>query len=299
MYDLIIVGGGAAGLTAGIYAKRANLHFVLLEQDGFGGGQIQTTERVDNFPGSYGIGGAELAEQLVDHAQTLGVPFQYALVEEISKIPEGFQVLADGETLEARTVIYAAGASHSPLEVPGAKELEGQGVSYCATCDGAFYEGQEVAVVGSGDTAVTEAISLSKICSRVHLLYRKPQLKAAPALVETLKQLENIRLYPSTQVTNLEKTEQGIRLSLLGAQTVLDCAGVFAAIGIQPETEPLDGLGLTLEDGYIPADETGVTAIPGFFAAGDVRKKQLRQLLTAAADGANAVTSAQRYLSGR
>jgi thioredoxin reductase (NADPH) len=298
MYDLIIVGGGAAGLTAAIYAKRANLNFVLLEQDGFGGGQIQTTERVDNYPGLFGVGGPELAEKLVQHCEALEVPFQYAAVEDIEKTAEGYRVTADGEALETKTVIYAAGASHRTLEVPGAKELEGQGVSYCATCDGAFFEGQEVAIVGSGDTAVTEALYLSALCSRVHLLYRKPQLKAAAALRQQLEGRENIVRYPETQVTAVAQGEQGLSLQLNRDPGTLECAGLFVAIGIAPETGPLEHLGLTLEHGYVLADETCETALPGFFAAGDVRKKQLSQLLTAAADGANAVASVQRYLSG-
>jgi thioredoxin reductase (NADPH) len=298
MYDLIIVGGGAAGLTAAIYAKRASLNFVLLEQDGFGGGQIQTTERVDNYPGLFGVGGAELAEKLVAHCEALEVPFRYETVENIEKTAAGYRVTADGEALETRTVIYAAGASHRALEVPGARELEGQGVSYCATCDGAFFEGQEVAVVGSGDTAVTEALHLSGLCSRVHLMFRKPQLKAAAALRQQLIQRENVLLYPETQVTEVQPGKQGLSLKLDREPETLECAGLFVAIGITPETEPLERLGLPMEHGYILADETCETALPGFFAAGDVRKKQLSQLLTAAADGANAVASVQRYLSG-
>lgn len=298
MYELAIIGGGPAGLTAAIFAERAGMDFVLLEQDGFGGGQIQTTERVDNYPGLYGIDGVELAEKLVEHCQALNVPILYQKVERIKQTDKGFLLTAEGTELETKAVIYAAGTIPKTLDVPGAKALAGQGVSYCATCDGAFFEGRPAAVIGSGDTAVEEAIYLSKICETVHLIYRKERLKAARNLQDKLRTCPNIVLHPATQVLEVRGAEQvqGLLLRQGGADNTLPCEGVFVAIGMVPVTGALADLDLCGEDGYIPAGETGETVLPGFFVAGDIRKKQLRQVLTAAADGANAVEAARRYL---
>ena len=299
MYELVIVGGGAAGLTAAIYAARAGLHYVLLEQDGYGGGQIQTTDRVDNYPGFYGVDGVELAEKLVEHCQALNVPVLYRTVEHIRKEDGIFLVQADGEEIQTKSVIYAAGTRHKALEVPGEQKLAGLGVSFCATCDGAFFEGKTVAVVGSGDTAVSEAIYLGKICKTVHLLFRKDRLKAAQALQDRLLACDHIILHPETRVEGISGTEQveGLQLSTPEGECTLPCDGVFVAIGSVPATEILDNLGICDENGYIVAGETGETPLPGFFAAGDIRTKQLRQFLTAAADGANAVDAAGRYLA--
>lgn len=295
MYDLLIVGGGAAGLTAAIYAARADLDFAVLEQDGYGGGQIQSTERVDNYPGLFGIAGAELAEQLVAHCQALEVPFLYQCVQSVQQTEGGFLVLTDGGTYYAKTVIFAAGTSHQTLQIPGEAALTGCGVSYCATCDGAFFEGKTVAVIGSGDTAVTEALYLSRIARCVHLIYRKATLKAAAALQRQFGTHENILLHPNSIPEEILGDAEVTGLRLAGG-TVLPVDGVFVAIGTIPETGPLKDLGVCDPDGYITADETGTTAIPGLFAAGDSRAKPLRQVLTAAADGANCVVSAERFL---
>jgi thioredoxin reductase (NADPH) len=299
MLDLVIVGGGAAGLTAAIYAARAGLDFVVVEQDGYGGGQIQTTSQVDNYPALPGIDGPALAEQLVAHCESLSVPFVYDAVTAVEKVGDTFRVLTDGDPLESRTVLYAAGTVHRHLEVPGAVALEGRGVSYCATCDGAFFESKTVAIVGSGDTAVSEALYLSRICQTVHLLYRKDRLKAAQVLLDQASQCPNVCLHPLTQVLEVEGTDrvEQLRLSTADGPAVLPCDGVFVAIGTVPETAPLAALGVLDESGYVPADETGTTVLPGLFVAGDARTKQLRQFLTAAADGANAVDTIQRFLA--
>ena len=299
MTDLLIVGGGAAGLTAAIYARRAGLQFVLLEQDGCGGGQIQTTDRVDNYPGLYGIDGMELAEKLTEHCRSMDVSIRSETVTEVRLTDGGrFLVITDASELEARSVIYAAGAVARKLDVPGAETFAGRGVSTCAACDGAFFSGEDVAVVGGGDTAASDALYLSRLCRTVHVLYRRNSMRAAQLLQERLQAAENIILHPETQLLELTGDEQlrSARIRTGSTERILPVGGVFAAIGTQPATEPLAGLGVCDADGLITAGETGATSIPGLYVAGDIRRKSLRQVLTAAADGANAASAAAAWL---
>jgi thioredoxin reductase (NADPH) len=294
MTDLVIIGAGPAGLTAAIYARRAGLDFLLLDQDGCGGGQITSAHRVQNYPGLPGITGEELGERLRSHAQSLGVEVQYGQVVSLSRTGEGFFLTTDeGTSLRSRAVIAAVGASPRHLGLPGEDTLAG--VSYCAHCDGAFFTGQNVAVVGGGDTAVADALYLSQICAHVTVLLRRDRFRAAPAEVEQLLRRENVSVRRNVQVKALVGREH---LSALGLSTgeALPCAGLFIAAGTVPATGFLGELPILTQEGYIWADETGKTAIPGLFAAGDSRKKPLRQLVTAVADGANAATSAWEFL---
>ncbi|MCD8145298.1 MAG: FAD-dependent oxidoreductase [Oscillospiraceae bacterium] len=298
MIDLAIIGSGPAGLTAAIYAARAGLRFVLLEQDGYGGGQISSAHLVQNYPGVPEVSGFDLGEALRQQALDLGAEVTYGTVSLVEQIPEGFSVhLADEEApVQARVVIAATGASPRPLGVPGETEHIGSGVSYCATCDGSFYRGKNVAVVGGGDTAVEDGIYLSSICSSVTLLLRRDQFRAAQRRVEVLEKLPNVTIRFKVKPTAVE--DKSLVLDTENGPETLPVDGVFIAVGSQPATAYLQQLPLTLEGGYVAADETCKTAIPGLYAAGDIRKKQLRQVVTAVADGANAVTSALEYLRG-
>ncbi len=298
MIDLAIIGSGPAGLTAAIYAARAGLRFVLLEQDGYGGGQISSAHLVQNYPGVPEVSGFDLGEALRQQALDLGAEVTYGTVSLVEQIPEGFSIhLADEEApVQARAVIAATGASPRPLGVPGETEHIGSGASYCATCDGSFYRGKNVAVVGGGDTAVEDGIYLSSICSSVTLLLRRDQFRAAQSRVEVLQKLPNVTVRFKVKPTAVE--DKALVLDTENGPETLPVDGVFIAVGSQPATAYLQQLPLTLEGGYVAADETCKTAIPGLYAAGDIRKKQLRQVVTAVADGANAVTSALEYLRG-
>lgn len=300
MYDLAIIGAGAAGLTAAIYAARAGLRFVVLEQDGLGGGQILSAHSVQNFPGAGEISGFDLGEKMKNHAVSLGAEIRFFAVDKIADKGE-YKLISsfEGETVEAKTVILAPGASPKKLGVPGEDKLCGKGVSYCATCDGAFFKGKDVAVIGGGDTAVEDAIYLSKICKTVTLIHRRGELQAAKSRVEALKKLDNVTFRLNAQVKEIlgEKAVTGITVSESQKETELSVDGVFIAVGSTPVTDCIKELALRLENGFVTADEDCKTEIPGLFVAGDVRKKPLRQVLTAASDGANAVFSAQEYIN--
>ena len=281
MYDIIIIGSGPAGLTAAIYASRARLRTLVLERDTMGAGQIAVTEQVDNYPGLLHIGGYELGEKFREHAESLGASICENDVERLTKQDGVFQIaLADGTTVSAKSVIYAAGTSYRKLDVPGA---ELPGVSYCATCDGAFYQGKTVAVIGGGDTA---------------LVHRRDAFRANAALQESVKQTENIVLVTNAVPTAVvgEKRVSVLQIDHSGQPEELTLDGVFVAIGSVPNTEPLRGLADLDAHGYVKAGEDGITSLDGLFAAGDVRTKLLRQVVTAAADGANCVASAEQYL---
>ncbi len=298
-YDLIIIGSGPAGLTAAIYAQRARLYAVVLEKEMVSGGQVLTTEAVDNYPGFMGIGGFELGSKLREHADQLGAVFIEDEVTGIS-LEESFKVVNGKKgSYKARTVIISSGAAHRKLGVPGEERLGGRGVSYCATCDGAFFRNKVAAVVGGGDVALEDAIFLARLCKKVYLIHRRDQLRGAKSLQETLFSLDNVEMVWDTIVEAIEGENRVERLKLrrvkAQASFVLEVDGVFIAVGITPNTQVFEGL-LTMENGYLAAGEDGVASVPGIFAAGDVRTKQLRQIVTAAADGANALASVERYL---
>ena len=278
MYDIIIIGSGPAGLTAAIYASRAQLTAVVLEKDYLGSGQIAVSEQVDNYPGLPGIDGYTLGEKFREHAEQLGAKFENVEVDHIEQTAEGFTVFCkEGEPLQSRTILCASGTSYRRLDVPGGTL---QGVSYCATCDGAFYKDKIVAVIGGGDTALGDAMYLSRMAKKVYLVHRRQEFRANQALQTAVQR---------------EKRVDHLELLQNGTSKTLPVDGVFVAIGSIPNTDFLGDLCKLDESGYILADETGVTTTPGVFAAGDVRTTPLRQVVTAVADGANCVQSIEQY----
>lgn len=311
MYDLIIVGAGPAGLTAAIYAKRAELDVLVVEKEVMSGGQIINTYEVDNYPGMPGTNGFDLAMAFRAHADKLGASF---VSEEITKTEPicdregkqvGYRLLGKKNTYETKTLLLAAGAKHRKLNVPGEDTLSGHGVSYCATCDGAFFRGKDVAVIGGGDVAVEDAIFLARLCRKVYVIHRREELRAAKSLQTALLALPNVEMVWNSQVksVNGEKAVESLtvitREGEIPAERKLPVQGVFIAVGIEPLSAPFAGLADQDENGYIIAGEDGVTSAEGVFAAGDIRTTTLRQVVTAAADGANAAVSAERYIHAK
>ena len=300
IYDLIIIGSGPAGLSAAIYAQRAKLQTLVIESSYVSGGQVVNTYEVDNYPGYPGITGLDLAEKMRTHAEKLGASF---LTEEITAVSEegGIGLLQGKENqYRTRTILAACGAEHRKLKIPGEEEFMGSGVSYCATCDGAFFRNKTVAVIGGGDVAVEDAIFLARICKKVYLFHRRDKLRAAKILQKKLMELSNVEIIWNKVPDEIVGSDQVERLyvsdTITGEQFDYSVDGVFIAIGITPKSEAFRDIADTDEQGYLIADESGITSTPGIFAAGDIRTKQLRQVITAAADGANAVTSIENYL---
>lgn len=303
IYDVIIVGSGPAGLAAAIYAQRAKLSTLVLEKEYMSGGQVLNTYEVDNYPGLPGVGGFELGMKFREHAEKLGTQFVNVEVRHMGLEDEGrIKVLyTDAEEYRARTVVLAMGASHRQLGVPGEQELTGMGVSYCATCDGAFFKGRTVAVVGGGDVAVEDALFLARVCAKVYLIHRRDELRAAAVLQEALKKCENVEFIWNSEVQEIAGEDHVDCLKLINnkekTERILDVDGVFIAVGTIPNTGNVTNLLHLDKNNYIVASEDGKTEIPGIFAAGDLRTKQLRQIVTAVSDGANAITSVQEYLN--
>lgn len=319
LYDVIIVGSGPAGLSASIYAKRAGLKALTLEKNPMSGGQVLNTYEVDNYPGLPGINGFDLGMKFREHADKLGCEFREADViavrqlgtEEANELqaasldtglPEqkGFCLVTDQGELCTKTIVAASGATHAKLNVPGEEELTGMGVSYCATCDGAFFRGKTAAVVGGGDVAVEDAIFLARGCSKVYLIHRRDELRAAAVLQKEVMSLPNVEIIWDTVVERIEGEEQVESLLIknvkTGKEEKLPVQGVFVAVGIIPAGEVFGEIAECDEKGYLIAGEDCATSVPGIYAAGDVRGKKLRQIVTAVADGANAVTSILDYL---
>ena len=300
MYDLIIIGAGPAGLSAAIYASRARLNAIVIEQNYVNGGQIIDTYEIDNYPGLPGLSGMDLAMKMAEHAEKLGVETVNGFVQSLDLTGPVKKVITDEDTYEAKAVIIASGATHSKLCAEGENQYGGMGVSYCATCDGAFYRGKDVLVVGGGDVAVEDAIFLARVCNKVYVCHRRDELRAAKILQENLLSLPNVEMVWNS---NLKSITGGMKVEAAtvvnkfdGSERVIPVSGVFIAVGIVPRSEFARNHVDMDDKGYILADETGATSVPGVFAAGDVRAKQLRQVVTAVADGANAVTSAEKYL---
>ena len=299
MYEILIVGGGPAGLTAAIYAARAGKHVAVLER-GSTGGQIISAPLVENYPGIPSVSGTELARQMTEQACTFGAEIIYTEAVGLEKMPAGFRILCTDGAREAKTVILATGAAHRQLGLPGETALTGCGISYCAVCDGAFYEGLDVAVVGGGDTALQDTLFLASTCRSVTLIHRREAFRASAMLVGRAEKQENIRLLRSRTVQRLIRSEdalQGVELlhTETGQTERLNVDGLFIAVGQAPQSAPfLDAI--AAEDGYYLAGEDTKTSLPGVFAAGDGRKKQVRQLTTAVSDGAAAALAACRYL---
>ncbi len=300
IYDMIIIGSGPAGLTAGIYGKRAGLSILVMEGSFIQGGQIVNTYEVDNYPGLPGISGMDLAEKMKDHLLAQGGKIVRGKVRSISLEGEIKIVHTKKEEYRAKTVVLAAGAVHRKLEVPGEDEFSGMGVSYCATCDGAFFKDKTVAVVGGGDVAVEDAIFLSRTCKKVYLIHRRDELRAAKVLQDALRNISNIELCWNRCVTEIGGSNQVEWIQTETTDTKqterINVNGIFIAVGIIPDTGFIKDLIHLDTKGYVVAGENGQTNIPGIYAAGDIRTKQLRQIITAAADGANCVASAEKYL---
>lgn len=301
VYDVIILGSGPAGLSAAVYAQRARFRTLIIEEKPMSGGQILDTYEVDNYPGLPGITGFELGQKFRTHADKLGAEFVNERVKEIKVEGERKLVTTDKADYEARALILATGARHRKLKVPGEEELTGMGVSYCATCDGAFFRGKNVAVVGGGDVALEDALFLARGCEKVYLIHRRDEFRGAKILQERVKETKNIELVLNSNVVEICGEEQVSSVLLHNhakdTKHELSVQGVFIAVGVEPNTTAIESVVAQDEQGYIIAGEDTQTSVPGIFAAGDVRTKQLRQVITAAADGANAITSVERYLS--
>ncbi len=303
MYDVLILGAGPAGLGAAIYGIRAGLSLAVIDQSPVSGGQVLNTYEVDNYLGLPMISGADMSDKFREHADKLGVEF---ITAEITGIglggkPENIKtVKTDNGSYEARALILATGAAHVNLGVKGEKELAGMGVSYCATCDGAFFRKRTVAVAGGGDVAVEDAIFLAGLCKKVYLIHRRDKLRAADILQKRLMSLENVEIIWDSEVKEIKGSDmvEGVELfnKKSGESGSLAVNGVFIAVGVRPLTELFEGIIEMDEGGYIIAGEDCRTSMEGIYAAGDIRKKPMRQIITAVADGANAVNSLQNYL---
>lgn len=301
-YDIIIVGAGPAGLSAAVYAKRAGFSTLVLDKSPISGGQVLSTYEVDNYLGIPGVTGMELGDKFKEHAVAAGAEFVCANVLSMDVTGETKIVRTDKEDYEARAVIFAVGAHHAKLSVKGEEELTGMGVSYCATCDGAFFRNRKVAVVGGGDVAIEDAIFLARACEKVYVIHRRDTFRAAHSLVERARQMENIEFVIDTTVTEICGEDMVEKLVLSNVKTKekteLEVHGIFIAVGIVPDTDILQGIVSMDDKGYVLADELGSTNVPGVFVAGDCKQKRLRQIITAVADGANAVTGVEDYFNG-
>ena len=292
IYDLLIIGGGPAGLTASIYASRAGLDYAIVEQ-GFAGGQMLNTQEIDNYPGLPGISGMDLGMKMLEHAQKLGMQ---QIMEEVTDLEVGEPVKTVRTYIgeyKTRTVLLCTGASPRKLGVPGEEKLRGHGVSYCATCDGAFFRGKSVVVIGGGDTAASDALYLSGLCRDVTLIHRRDRLRAADSLQKKLLAKENVRILWDTTVKEVkgDSMVSAVIADTQGQETTISADGVFVAVGVLPDSALLKGKADTDMNGYILTDDHMQTSIRGVYAAGDVRKGVLRQIITAASDAAIAVES--------
>ena len=302
IYDLVILGSGPAGLGAAIYAQRAELKTLVIEKEMVSGGQVLTTYEVDNYAGLPGIGGFDLGMKFREHADALGAAFAEDTVICLEEAEDGLKtIVCEDGIYQARSIIVATGAQHRKLGIPGEEELIGMGVSYCATCDGAFFKKKVVAVIGGGDVAIEDAIFLARICEKVYLIHRRDELRGAKSLQQKLMALDNVEILWDTVVDTINGDDKVDSLCLFNRRTgenrELTVDGVFVAVGIIPNTEAFQGMLEMDEGGYITAGEDGITSMPGVFVAGDARTKHLRQIITAVADGANCVNSVERYLN--
>ena len=300
MTDILVAGGGPAGLTAALYAARAGKSVVVLEGNA-PGGQINFSPLVENYPGLPSIPGSQFSEDLLRQAEELGVELEYEAVTSFRTHGNGFQVTTDCALRECRALVLATGVQHRTLGLPGEEELVGQGVSYCAVCDGPFYAGKATAVVGGGDTALQDALFLSGICSQVTLIHRREEFRGARRLVEQVLARDNIACEMDSTVEELLTREGGlsgvtVRNRITGQAKQLEVDGLFIAVGQQPQNGPFSALIAVDEDGYLLAGEDCKTSLPGVFAAGDCRSKGVRQLTTAVGDGAVAGLAACRWV---
>ena len=301
LYDVAIIGSGPAGLSAAVYALRAELKTVVFERDSMSGGQVLNTSEVDNYLGMPRMDGFDLGTKFREHAEQMGMEVISAQVMQIEKQEGIWKVITDEESYITKTVLLATGTRYRKLEIPGEATLSGKGVSYCATCDGAFFRNQEVAVIGGGDVAVEDALYLSRICKKVYVVHRREGFRAAPSLVSRMKETKNIELilgFVPEKITGGD-TVDGLIVKKRDKeeQRELSVSGVFVAIGTVPVNEVYTGIVPSDEMGYVIAGEDGKTQTEGIFAAGDIRTKKFRQIVTAVADGANAIHSIEEYLT--
>jgi thioredoxin reductase (NADPH) len=302
IYDVIVIGSGPAGLAAAIYAKRAELNVIVIEKAGLSGGQIINTYEVDNYPGTPGISGFELSTKFREHADKLETKFVNGEVTGFA-LENGVKIVTmdDGTEYKAKTVVIATGGAPRHLGVEGEEKLSGMGVSYCATCDGAFFKNKTVAVVGGGDVAVEDAIFLARICKQVYVIHRRDQFRASKSITSRLSELENVTILWDSVVERINGEENVETIDVKNLKTNetanYGVAGIFIAVGYLPNSDIYKKVVATDEGGYIIAGENCETNVPGVFVAGDVRTKELRQIITAASDGANAITAVERYLN--
>lgn len=300
IYDVIIIGAGPAGMTAAVYASRANMSTLMIER-GVPGGQMTNTEEIENYPGYDSILGPELSNKMFEHAKKFGAEYAYGDIKQIIDGEEYKTVDAGTKQFKARSIIIATGAQFKKLGVPGESEFGGRGVSYCAVCDGAFFKGRELVVVGGGDSAVEEGVYLTRFASKVTIVHRRDKLRAQKILQQRAFENEKIDFIWNHTVKEIHGKDGKVNAVTLvntvtGEEKEFKTDGVFVYIGMVPLTKPFENLNITNEAGYIITNELMETSVPGVFAAGDVREKNLRQIVTATGDGSIAAQSAQRYV---
>ena len=298
IYDLIIIGTGPAGLTAAIYAKRAGLNFLVLKDIYSLDSQIVNTYEIENYTGFFNLSGQELYDKFLEHSKHMGIEIVREKAIEIKKIDNLFKIITKKNEYNTKTIILATGANPKKLGAVGEDEFVGRGVSYCATCDGAFYKEKTTAVIGGGDVAVEDAIFLSKICKKVYVILRRDVFRATDILVKELLSKENVEVIYNSEVMQIKGKDFVECIEIQNKQNevnTIDVNGVFIAVGINPNTGLVKDL-VEIEKDYVVADESCESSVKGIYACGDVRKKVLRQVITACSDGANAITSIQKYL---
>ncbi|MBO8173278.1 MAG: thioredoxin-disulfide reductase [Bacillaceae bacterium] len=299
IYDVIIVGAGPAGMTAAVYTSRANMNTLMIER-GVPGGQMANTEDIENYPGYESILGPDLSNKMFEHAKKFGAEYAYGDVKEIKDTHPYKTVVVGDKEYKAKAVIVATGAEHRELGVPGEKEFSGRGVSYCAVCDGAFFRDKELVVVGGGDSAVEEAVFLTRFASKVTIVHRRDEFRAQKILQKRAFENEKIDVIWNHVVKEIHGDAKVEKVLLentqTGEQREFSCDGVFIYVGMDPLSKAVENLGITNEAGYILTDENMATKVNGIFAAGDVREKSLRQVVTATGDGGIAAQSAQHYV---
>ncbi|WP_164668132.1 thioredoxin-disulfide reductase [Virgibacillus doumboii] len=300
MYDVIIAGAGPAGMTAAVYASRANLNTLMIER-GIPGGQVANTEDVENYPGYEHILGPDLSNKMFEHAKKFGAAYAYGDIKNVEDHGEYKTVIAGNKEYKTRVLIITTGAQYKKLGIPGEEELGGRGVSYCAVCDGAFFKEKNLVVVGGGDSAVEEGIYLTRFADKVTIVHRRDELRAQKIIQQRAFDNDKIEFIWNTEAKKINGPDGKVgSVSLVNNQTGEEydhpIEGVFIYIGMVPLSEPFKSLGITNEDGYIPTNENMETAVPGIFAAGDIREKTLRQIVTATGDGSIAAESAQKYI---
>lgn len=300
IYDVIIAGAGPAGMTAAVYTSRANLSTLMIER-GMPGGQMANTEDVENYPGFESILGPDLSTKMFEHAKKFGAEYAYGDIKEIIDNGDTKTVIAGSKQYKAYSVIISAGAEYKKVGVPGEKELSGRGVSYCAVCDGAFFKGKELYVIGGGDSAVEEGVYLTRFASKVTIVHRRDELRAQKILQDRAFANEKVDFIWNHTIKSINDKDGKVGSVTLvstqnGEEQELPADGVFIYIGMIPLSKPFSNLGITNENGYIETNERMETKVPGIFAAGDIREKTLRQIVTATGDGSIAAQTAQHYV---